>query len=1064
VGFGEGYVLVGKYIMGFLIQHRLNWFLSIAFIFPLWCAAVQSYVPKMADPVLEPWRWKEARELSGYGVICMDEAEDGTLCFGAIGGVLKYNGMQIERIPLDDQLKSNIGFDQERDLWCNNVLCLPDGRVLAVIESALALWDNERWTVIQNDLGYTGYDSRLVQAADATVWLLTSDALRQYNQDLTQDKLVISALVGERLTAICLDDAGNVWVVKNRPLKASELIYIPLQAGRVLDETYWHSYPISDERPGREASLCSGPDGKIWYVDNISDNPVRSFDLKSGEWHVFEHPYTQKGFFSLMRDRSGTLWAGGPGALFAIRGAESRYYSEVDLGLPSAPLSIFEAADGKWWVMVRGGYVYQMDPGGEQWKTYVGLHFECETDVGVRWFKTDNNHAVSHNLTTGQWVEYTMQDGLVGVVRSLHTSSHGMVWAAGANRGRAAFSVFDRNQWNLFPLPDFGLMIGGVFEAADGTMWFGAAGDKLPNSVTAGGMLQYEVADGAVKRLRHYPTSDFPYAVARIAQTPDGAIWLGSPKVFRHEPTLEHNAYINEIPGVFTQDLMTDDGGDLWVAKGLFGIYRSGKQGWQQYTESGGPQGKMFVDLLLLQDGTVMAASDQGVSRFDGMIWTSSVFSGDFGMSRRDGGVRQSPDGAIWLNFSARAVRTVSAAEDHRGEGQYCTIRYVAERHPPETRIEEHPRDVDAAGNIHISWNGRDPWSDTALEQLSYSWRHNGGKWSPFTPQAGHTFVGLCSGKHVLEVRARDRDFNVDPSPAVIRFGVALPVWKRGWFIAMSLFIVIGTGLFIGMLIWFHDKRLKDQQRYIVEMDQLKTGFFMNISHELNTPLASMLIPLEDIVEEEQDEQKRKELKLVQRNARRIEFLIGQLIDFRKLELGKGTLEVVDGDIAAHIRNAVELIVPLAMARGVRCNLEAVSVCKGWFDPDKLKKIVQNLVGNAVKYSPSGSEIYIALNETRDADGKRSVMLMVEDCGVGIAPDHLQHIFERFYRVPEKNVVDGSGIGLNLTKEIVELLNGEVRAESPAREHTEYPGTRFLVRLPIDREELLKGNKDYDAS
>ena len=139
----------------------------------------------------------------------------------------------------------------------------------------------------------------------------------------------------------------------------------------------------------------------------------------------------------------------------------------------------------------------------------------------------------------------------------------------------------------------------------------------------------------------------------------------------------------------------------------------------------------------------------------------------------------------------------------------------------------------------------------------------------------------------------------------------------------------------------------------------------------------------------------------------------------------------------------------MAEARRVTCRLESGDEQIALMDMDKLRKITSNLVGNAVKYTRPGGEVIVKLGFSSGAAGLEKMTLVVEDSGEGIKPEHLEHVFDRFFRGAAKTAVDGSGIGLNFAKELVELLGGAIRAESPIHQDAERPGTRFVVELPI---------------
>ncbi|MBM4152554.1 MAG: response regulator [Kiritimatiellaceae bacterium] len=311
--------------------------------------------------------------------------------------------------------------------------------------------------------------------------------------------------------------------------------------------------------------------------------------------------------------------------------------------------------------------------------------------------------------------------------------------------------------------------------------------------------------------------------------------------------------------------------------------------------------------------------------------------------------------------------------------------------------------------------------------------------------------MNLDSGQHRLEVRARDQAFNVDPTPDAIDFEVIPPVWQQGWFIGLLLVWIGLLGFLLRMLMRTRERHLLEQQQarelHLQELDRMKTGFFTNISHELRTPITVIQGRLDRLMSDEKDEDRKQSLVTLQRNARRVATLVTQLLDFRKIEEGKLAMEASVGDLAASVREWVESLQPLAELSQSTCILECVPECRGRFDFDKLQKIVTNLVSNSIKYTQAAGTVRVML-QARAED--RVVRFIVEDDGIGISAEHLPHIFERFYRVPESSMAVGAGIGLNLTQELVSLLGGDIRVESPIHHDSKRPGTRFTVTLPME--------------
>ena len=153
------------------------------------CAAVAPYVPEPADPFLEPWRWQHVEYLDGAGVLCMDEVPDGTLWFGAVGGLVRDDGREVTRIPFDEGLLNRIT-QLRPEPWASAVLALGREDLLVVAGRSLVRWHEGEWTVLIKELEPVNFDIRLFRGEDKTIWLQTHHTLWRINNDLTGGKVV----------------------------------------------------------------------------------------------------------------------------------------------------------------------------------------------------------------------------------------------------------------------------------------------------------------------------------------------------------------------------------------------------------------------------------------------------------------------------------------------------------------------------------------------------------------------------------------------------------------------------------------------------------------------------------------------------------------------------------------------------------------------------------------------------------------------------------------------------------------------------------------------------------
>ncbi|MEM8888686.1 MAG: tetratricopeptide repeat protein [Bacteroidota bacterium] len=290
---------------------------------------------------------------------------------------------------------------------------------------------------------------------------------------------------------------------------------------------------------------------------------------------------------------------------------------------------------------------------------------------------------------------------------------------------------------------------------------------------------------------------------------------------------------------------------------------------------------------------------------------------------------------------------------------------------------------------------------------------------------------------------------------------------------------VIWFALFIAILVivafaWYYYQKQKankllvglntevnEQKRKLEEMDILKSRFFTNISHEFRTPL-TVIGGMVDQIKSEPKKWTDKGLNLIQRNNTQLLDLVNQILDLRKLESGSLSLNKKQGDIVFYLSYVFESFQSLAESKDIDlhflCEMEEL-----WmdFDREKMLRIISNLLSNAVKFTPEGGNIYLMLDKSTDANqpAKEYLKLSIKDTGLGIPEDKLPYIFDRFYQVDTSSSRkgEGTGIGLALTKELVTLMEGEIKAESRLNK-----GSTFSLRIPISQEESIETLSETD--
>lgn len=248
------------------------------------------------------------------------------------------------------------------------------------------------------------------------------------------------------------------------------------------------------------------------------------------------------------------------------------------------------------------------------------------------------------------------------------------------------------------------------------------------------------------------------------------------------------------------------------------------------------------------------------------------------------------------------------------------------------------------------------------------------------------------------------------------------------------------------------------------EADQSKIRFFTNISHELRTPFSLILGPLESLIEKTQkNHQFNSRLQVIQNNAHRLLRLINQMLDFNKIDNNTIELKIENQDIISFIQHIFEAHSLIAEKKNIDFRITANHASYNtWFDPDKLDKILYNLLSNAFKFTPDNGSISLECNlnsVVKDGLEYDSLTLKIQDSGIGIGEDYLEKIFERFYQVDQSDSrqYEGSGIGLSLTKHLIELHHGTISVDSKLNE-----GTTFEVNLTIGEVLCNHSIDDFD--
>ena len=326
------------------------------------------------------------------------------------------------------------------------------------------------------------------------------------------------------------------------------------------------------------------------------------------------------------------------------------------------------------------------------------------------------------------------------------------------------------------------------------------------------------------------------------------------------------------------------------------------------------------------------------------------------------------------------------------------------------------------------------------------------------------TYTNLGQGTYNFMVKASNCDGVWNDEPATLIIHVLPPWWGTIYaLVSFSVLFVLLLYTFRRLILMrislIHEARLEQMRREKAEeLYNMKMQFFTDISHEFRTPLSLILAPLQKIITSfENDPKLGRQIELIRKNADRLLRLIDQIVDLRKIDLNKMKLNLRRGDIVLYLKELTSSFDEIAQQRSMTLEFSSeIDSYETLFDESKLEKIIYNLLSNAFKFTPDRGKIQVSCrllqNEIatfpENISGIQAsdyIKITVRDNGIGIPPEHKGQLYERFFRIERHDSIirRGTGIGLALTKELVELHKGKLMVESE-----ENKGTCFIILLP----------------
>lgn len=1100
-------------------HHLLIFSMALTLTLPL--LAKKPFYPESINPITDLFRWKHIHELEGKGVRDFTETNDNILWFAANDGVFRYDGYNFE---LHDKTKGLFGFP------VNKVFTAKNGDLYASTDHGIFMYKDSLWNNIFNDTTALFKIIRIREIPEIGVFFVSNFGWIQIgpldNKAIYTGKIMDNAffLVNNpqyknfhlpldivtgfniRITDILMDNEGYLWVSYDDQRKGSLIKFKPWQ-GDSNTKTPQFELTVSDDKIklGITQTMIKASDGGIWVINNDYRKGINVF-------HKDQHRYIELSklfggdefHFSIIENKPDEIMVGGQQKLFVYQHGKWSSYSRQDIPVPSSGRIItYQLKDKKILIGELQSKIFIYDGTTTQWKGINKLNFQFESIKNEKWFIDASGRIVTQNGM--DWNSYGVEDGLMDSPVRVFETSKGQIWAIGSHKSTAATAEYKNQGWHLHthPMLSWGIDYRALFEARDGSIWFGASVDFQREKGHLGGLLQLINPLDENKIWKHYHGEHGfdMWSIYGIGQSQDGKIWVGGNRTY----VFENNKWLRfNTPPELTQ--MTNivysssKSNKVYFGSRYYGLIFFDGVNWHSFNTGNGLISNNVINIYEVNDSSFWLATDNGISYFDGVSWSSNLFPAGLTPGLEGGTLCVDQEGYIWINktlrdWRRRALPAAQLTQDIYD--QYSTYSYVRDEKPPKTFFGEYINKIPSSGEITFSWIGKDFLKHTPDSELKYSYRLNEQEWSEFTSATYKTFYKLPPGKHVFEVRAKDLDLNTDTKPARAYFTVTPPIYKQAWFLAM-IAAMAGLSFFFIFQIVKRDKKLlvintelnetnkklnqkkefitkqNEQLNKLLEknekLSRSRLRFYTNISHEFRTPLTIILGNIDILISELSGKPKIQTLlNAVKRNARRLLLLTNQIIDLRRVE--EGTLKLITrkGNLVKFIEELFLLFKPITEQKSITLTFNKnTSQNETFFDHDKIEKILFNLMSNAIKYTPRDGVITVSINRHHNT-AENSINIMAEeyfkitvaDTGIGIATQDLEPIFEPFFRVDsQENPLSDSestGIGLSFTKQLIKAHKGIIKVESELGK-----GSAFYVYIPVLKEALNTQDEPAD--
>ncbi len=1034
-----------------------------------------------------------SKGLSQRSVMAILQDKKGYVWFGTRDGLNKFDGNKFVVYRHNSGDKNSITNNYIQTLYQDS-----RGNLWIGTQNGLNIYNPEK----DNFISYNHSESKnsiqsnviwdIIQLDKNTIWLTTSNGISQVDigtKKITKLKKTPSnsVFLNNNTRNFLKTKDGNLWICNTQDI----VVYNPIK-GFIRK----YNFPInknlekySQDRPtlfqdskntiwlGYERGLAKfDPKSKL-FIDYEFDgkkaigSAIRSFseDLSGNLWigsysgiYIFNAEHTilrnivhdekedtslnQNSIYKIICDSRGDMWIGTWGDGVDYFNKDNDVFKEISFGDTDTKLNykivsgMTEDKNGNLWIGTEGG----------------GLNFYNRKSKKFSYYK---NNPMDKNSISANNIKAVINDREGNIWVGIHD---GGVNYFNPNHFPYQFNKIDFPKSNQTSLKSYKVLT--LFEDVTGNIWIGTL---------TGGLLVYDKKTKILTRI-HKDSR----AVMSIVQTktPDFLLVGGSNGVEKINIHTKKRSIINikkrdddKSSFLFVNSIYIDNFNHYWIGtegQGLF-FYDPQRLETKNFGIKEGLPNEIIYGVLSDNNGNMWISTNYGISRlnvlsnqvknhnqWDGLQGNEFNY-GSFLKTRNNELFFGGTNGITYFNPSDIRKNTFVPEID---------INSINVNNEPYLKITDANKQITLKhnqNNFSIDFTALN-YRQSEKNEFAYILEGNDKKWNYIGNQRQAFYTNIPEGSYVFKVKGSNNDGVWNETGDSIEIKILPALWKTWWAYLIYLSLVFWLSVYIKkmLLIRIKEKNELKEERLekekLEELNELKLRLFTNVSHDFRTPLTLIIAPLEKMIEEKMGNSYiRQQHDIMYRNSRMLLQLINQILDFRKSDSGKLSLLASKNDIVSFIEEIKKSFEGLAKQKNINFQFNSSnSDIEVWFDKDKMKKILFNLLSNAFKFTADNNDIIINVSKTTKNDDSKKfkyVKIDVINFVTVIPPEHIKLIFERFYQLDQKKMELGSGIGLSLTQSLVDLHKGEIVVES-----SEENGTCFSVFLKLGKKHLLE--------